>query len=115
MTKTGKNQDDLKRMEAEAQERLKELAAINQTTQILNEGKGIEETLNRMVDILPPAWQYPEFAASRITFGEMVFTSRNFVPTSWVQKQSFETIDGISGTIEVFYLREFPELDEGLS
>jgi hypothetical protein len=35
------------------------------------------------------------------------------VPTSWVQKQSFETIDGISGTIEVFYLREFPDLDEG--
>lgn len=113
MSKTADKKDDLKRLQAEAQERLKELAAINQTTQILNEGKGIEETLNRMVDILPPAWQYPEYTASRITFGEMVFTSRNFMPTTWVQKQSIETIDGINGSIEVFYLREFPELDEG--
>lgn len=113
MTESGKKQNDLNRLEAEAQERLKELAAINQTTQILSEGKGIEETLNRMVDIIPPAWQYPEYTASRITFGDMVFTSRNFMPTSWVMKQSFETIDGISGSIEVFYLREFPDLDEG--
>ncbi len=107
---TGK---DLTKLQAEARERLKELAAINQTTQVLNEGKSIEETLSRIVDVLPPAWQYPDYAASRITFGDMEFTSRNFMPTSWVQRQAFETIDGISGRVEVFYLREFPELDEG--
>ncbi len=104
---------DINKLQAEARERLKELAAINQTTQILNEGKSIEETLSRLVDILPPAWQYPEYTASRITFGELEFTSRNFMPTSWVQRQAYETIDGISGKVEVFYLREFSELDEG--
>ena len=104
---------DYNKLQAEARERLKELAAINQTTQILYEGKSIEETLSKIVDILPPAWQYPEYTAARITFGEMEFTSRNFMPTSWMQKQSFETIDGINGSIEVFYLKEFPELDEG--
>ncbi len=108
-----KPEKDIIRLEAEAQERLKELAAINQTTQILNEGKGIEETLSRIVDILPAAWQYPEYAASRITFGDFDFTSRNFMPSSWIQKQSFETIDGISGSIEIYYLREFADLDEG--
>jgi hypothetical protein len=113
MDDNGKKEKDIKRLQAEAHERLKELAAINQTTQILTEGKSIEETLGRLVDILPPAWQYPEYTASRITFGDLEFTSRNFVPTSWVQKQSFETIDGIKGNIEVYYLREFPELDEG--
>ncbi len=113
MEEHSKQDKDLKRLQAEAHERLKELAAINQTTQILTEGKSIEETLGKLVDILPPAWQYPEYTASRITFGDLEFTSRNFVPTSWVQKQSFETIDGIKGNIEVYYLREFPELDEG--
>jgi len=113
MTEKNNKGKDINRMQAEANERLKELAAINQTTQILNEGKSIEETLSRIVDILPPAWQYPEYTASRIVFGDMELTSRNFMPSSWVQRQSFETIDGITGTIEVFYLREFPELDEG--
>ncbi|MCK5338016.1 MAG: hypothetical protein KAJ50_04355, partial [Bacteroidales bacterium] len=105
--------NDLHKLQAEAGERLKELAAINHATQILNEGKSIEETLSRIVDILPPAWQYPEYSASRITFGDLEFTSRNFMPSSWVQRQGFETIDGIKGNIEVFYLREFPDLDEG--
>ncbi|MCK4569143.1 MAG: hypothetical protein KAT76_02575, partial [Bacteroidales bacterium] len=46
-------------------------------------------------------------------FGDLEFTSQNFMPTSWVQKQVFETIDGIKGSIEIFYLREFPDLVEG--
>jgi hypothetical protein len=113
MAKTKDTGKDISRLQAEARERLKELAAINKTTSVLNEGKSIEETLNRIVDILPPAWQYPEYTASRITFGDLEFTSKDFMPTSWVQKQEFETIDGMVGSIEVYYLREFPDLDEG--
>ena len=113
MSAREKQDKDVNKFQAEAHERLKELAAINHTTQILYEGKSIEETLSRIVDILPPAWQYPEYTASRVIFGELEFTSRNFMPTSWVQKQVFETIDGIEGSVEVFYLKEFAELDEG--
>ncbi|MEN8224594.1 MAG: PEP/pyruvate-binding domain-containing protein [Bacteroidota bacterium] len=113
MNSRDKKDNDINKVQAQANERLKELAAINHTTQILYEGKSMEETLSQIVDVLPPAWQYPEYTASRITFGELEFTSRNFMPTSWMQKQNLETIDGIKGSIEVFYLKEFPELDEG--
>ena len=95
--------NDFHKLQAEAGERLKELAAINQATQILNEGKSIEETLNRIVEILPTAWQYPEYSASRITFGDLEFTSRNFMPSSWVQRQGFETIDGIKGNSKLLF------------
>ena len=33
--------------------------------------------------------------------------------TQWVQKQTFETIDNQSGSIEIFYLKAFPEAFEG--
>lgn len=113
MAEHTKPEKDIQKLQDEARERLKELSAINQTTHILTEGKSIEETLLRIVDILPPAWQYPDYTAARITFGDIDLTTRNFVPTSWQQKQNFETIDGIKGSIEVYYLREFQELDEG--
>ncbi len=113
MEKRDRPNKDLKRLQAEAGERLKELAAINQTTQLLSEGKTVEETLARIVDILPPAWQYPEYTVARIVFGKLIFTSANFMPTNWKQQQAFETIDGIKGSIEIFYIREFPDLDEG--
>lgn len=100
-------------LKAQNIERLKELAAINRTTQIIKEGKSIEETLKQISTILPPAWQYPQFTAARILYEGKEFASIEFKATPWVQRQRFETIDNKVGYIEVYYLKEFPEIDEG--
>jgi hypothetical protein len=95
------------------QERLKELACINQTTSILKEGKPIEESLQQIVLLLPAAWQYPEFTVSRIRFMGKEFESVNFQVTNWRMVQEFVTIDGEKGSIEIFYTTEFRTEDEG--
>ena len=97
----------------ERTERLKELAAINQTNDILREGKPIDETLQQLAKLLPGAWQYPEFTVCRITYNGKVYCSYGFAETRWLQRQSFESIDGSSGSIDIFYTREFVHLDEG--
>lgn len=94
-------------------ERLKELAAINQTTAILRTGKPIEEAIHQICLIIPKAWQYPEFAVCRIRYATIECTSPGFRETQWCQKQSFETIDNLSGCIEIFYLKAFPSTYEG--
>ncbi len=105
---------NFQQLRAENIERLKELAAINRTTQIIKEGKPVEETLRQVCMIIPPAWQYPQFTAARISFdGKDYFSNPDYKPTRWIQQQNFETIDGRSGMIEVCYLRKFPDLDEG--
>ena len=104
---------DLKQLVYDNQERLKELAAINDTTLIIKAGKSIPETLFEICQILPGAWQYPGFAVARISFEDMEFTSPGFAETQWKQEQSFDTIDNLTGTIAIFYLREFKECDEG--
>jgi len=105
--------ENLKKILFENKERLKELAAINQTTKILKEGKPIEETLQQICMLLPKAWQYPDFTVARIVFNKKEFKTADFVQTPWLQKQIFETIDNLNGSIEVFYLKSFPESDEG--
>jgi DNA-binding NarL/FixJ family response regulator len=97
----------------ESRERLKELACINRTTGILKEGKPFEDSLQQIVMFLPQAWQYPEFTVARIRFAGMEFVSSNFRETSWTQRQPFVTIDNQEGTIEIFYLKDFPRADEG--
>lgn len=94
-------------------ERLKELACINQTTAILRQGRGIEETLQQISLILPRAWQFPEFAVARIIFGNKKYITPNFRETQWSLKQSFETIDNKDGSIEINYLKAFSQFDEG--
>jgi len=107
------NPDEIARIIAEKRERLKELAGINRTTQILNEGKSIDESLNQIVKILPQAWHYPELTTARIQFDSREYRAPNFRKTKWCQSQSFITPSGKDGIIEIYYLREFRELDEG--
>ncbi len=97
----------------ETRERLKEMACINRTTGILKEGKPLEDSLQQIVMIMPQAWQYPEFTVARIRFAGMEFLSPNFRETGWTQRQPFLSIDNQEGSIEVFYLKEFPRSDEG--
>jgi len=104
---------NLDRLVYDNRERLKELAALNATTAILKRGKSIQETLYEICGIIPPAWQYPEFTVARIRYDEMELTTTEFTETPWSLKQAFECIDGLSGTIEVFYTKEFPAGDEG--
>lgn len=94
-------------------ERLKELRGINETAEILRQSKTLEEALSRICYILPQAWQYPDFTVARITYGDKIFQSKNFTETSWCQRQTFEISPVKQGMIEIYYLKKFPEIDEG--
>jgi len=97
----------------EKRERLKELGAINETTNVLKTDNPLKEKLQQICNIIPLAWQYPESTVARIRFSGNEYVSINFCETQWVQKKNFETIDDKEGYIEIFYLKEFPNSDEG--
>lgn len=107
------SKEDIEKLLFERRERLKELAAINRTTEILKENKSPEETLQHICMLLPSAWQYPEYTVARIKFDGKEYRSPNFEETIWLQRQGFKTIDDRNGAIEVFYTRKFMDIEEG--
>jgi hypothetical protein len=107
------SQQALRELLSENTERLKELRGINQTSLILKESPSLNEALQVICSILPDAYQYPEHTVARIVCKSMAFTSSDFVETPWVQRQEFDIPNEARGLIEVFYLKEFPEADEG--
>ena len=94
-------------------ERLKELKGLNTTSQILQRSHSIEEALKDICTILPEAWQYSNDTVARIKYNKWIFQSENFVETPWRIAQEFETTKLKKGIIEIYYLRQFPEADEG--
>ena len=104
---------DVEKLVYNNRERLKELSAINETVAILKRNQSIPDALLEICQVLPLAWQYPESTVARVRFDELEFTSQDFLETQWKQEQCFETIDNITGCIEIFYLKEFPPADEG--
>jgi len=82
----------------------------------LTVGNSADDALRHLCSIMPAAWQYPEFAVARIIFDGIEFlSSENQTDnnTKYVLSQSFQTIDGKKGAIEIFYLKDFPLSDEG--
>lgn len=93
-------------------ERLKELRGLNRTSDILQHSKSFEDALQIICSILPESWQYPEFTVARICYDHKVFLSHGFRETRWRMAQDFETPDKRKGTIEIFYLKSFPQAGE---
>lgn len=95
-------------------ERIKELQGIYDIAQIVDRpGIMLDEIYHEVVARLPGDWQYPETTCARITIGGREFKTENFRKTEWQQSVEIEVNGARVGVIEVDYLEERPESDEG--
>lgn len=95
-------------------ERVKEATLLQNAGRTLSDaGRTVQELLEAIVRLIPPAWQYPDITAARITFGHVAAATPDFTPTPWTQQVDFHTKYGTAGTVEVVYLRERPRAVEG--
>ena len=95
-------------------ERVKELTGLYSISRILDhQDISLEENLELIAEVLPPAWHYPEITCARITFDGREFTTENFKETIWRQASEIIVNGEQVGVVEVYYLEEKPELDEG--
>ncbi len=95
-------------------ERVKELTCLYGIAQIAGQPDiSLEGIIQGIVELLPPAWQYPEIAFARIILDGISYTSEGFHECG--QKQTAEIIVGgvPRGIVELVYSEEKPELDEG--
>jgi signal transduction histidine kinase len=88
-------------------ERIKELTALQAMARILQEdGLPPRAVLEKLVVLLPPAWQYPDITVGRLSFGDLQASTPLFRRTAWLQAQAFTTSSGGQGLVEVAYLEE---------
>ena len=73
----------------------------------------LDEMLQEVVDLVPPAWHYPEITCGRITCGEKTIATPNFAVTDWKQSAVIAISGRETGLIEVCYLEAKPDLHEG--
>ena len=96
------------------QERAKELNCLYQVEEALSTHDAtIEEMCTRIVEAIPPGWQYPEVCVARIVLQGNNIDSIGFVETKWVQKADIMVGDVKMGEIQVYYTREMPQWDHG--
>src|SRR5210317_2234476 len=96
------------------QERVKELNCLYDISSFRDATDfSLDAVLQTVIDFIPPAIQYPEITCARLIFGGYEVTTKNFKDTRWKLSREITVNDKRIGTLEVCYLEEKPELDEG--
>lgn len=101
------------RIQAALNERVKELTCMYGIAQASKNNTSIDTIMQSVIELLPPAWQFPSITTARIILGEQIFTSRDFIEGPHKQMTNI-MVNGIHyGTVEVFYRENRTTIEEG--
>jgi PAS domain S-box-containing protein len=107
-------EETLRKVTHDLTERVKELNCLYAISELLEKpGISLEEILQGTVNIIPPAWQYPESTCARVTLDDQVFKTDNFSESAWKLASDILVNGDYRGSLEVFYKEERPECDQG--
>jgi signal transduction histidine kinase len=108
------NEQLLQQKTYQLRERIKELNCLYGISRLVENCCGSrEKILQGTVDLIPISWQYPESTCARIVIDGKAFGTDNFQETVWKQKANIKKYGEYIGSLEVYYLDEKPESDEG--
>jgi signal transduction histidine kinase/CheY-like chemotaxis protein len=104
--------DVIRRTEWALRERVKELTCLYGIAHVTQRaGASLSETLQAIVELLPPAWQFPDIACARIVLDGQAYQTDGFRQSQRRQAADLEVAGRRRGMVEVFYARD-PGLSE---
>jgi signal transduction histidine kinase/HAMP domain-containing protein len=106
-------EEDRERLVHNLGERVKELQCTYGVANSIRKRTDMEGVCRDVCQLIPPSWQYPEITRCRVRLYDVEYVSEGFTETPWRQSRDID-VDGIvRGTVDVCYLQEMPQLDEG--
>jgi signal transduction histidine kinase len=109
-----KTENNLNSTETALRERVKELACLYGISELAQQDNlSLNELLENVLKLIPPAWQYPEYTVARILLDNNHFNSSEFQNLPYRQSEKIIINGQQRGTIEVFYIKAMPNADEG--
>jgi len=113
-TENDLSKETIRKLEYDLRERTKEISCLYSIGHgVEKPGSTLEEILQGIVNLFPQAWQYPEIACGRIIRGTQEFRTDAFKETPFKQASDIAVRGNHIGAVEVFYLEERPDCEEG--
>lgn len=114
ITEQTKIENTLREKTHDLGERIKEINCLLGISKLIeNKENTLDDILQGTADLIPPSWQYPEITCAGIMLGDKEYTTDNFKETEWVQSADINVNNEKVGFLDIYYLKEMPEFDEG--
>ena len=95
-------------------ERAKELSCLYKIAEILSQfDRPLEDVFRRVIEAIPPGWQFPDCCQAQIVYGNETYESPDFEETPHVHCADIRVQDTAAGRLCVSYKRPTPESDCG--
>jgi len=95
-------------------ERAKELNCLFDLSSLVEKKNvSLEDIYQGTVELVSQSLQYPEITCARVNMGEKEFSTENFKETIWKQTVDIMVHAKPDGVLEICYLEERPECDDG--
>jgi two-component system, NtrC family, response regulator HydG len=95
-------------------ERIKELNCLYGISNLFeNQDVSLPWIMQRAVELIPAAWQYPEKACARILLDGQEYQSKHFKTTPWHQNTPIILNGNHVGDVDVYYMTPPPACDVG--
>jgi signal transduction histidine kinase len=95
-------------------ERVKELQCLYAIAALVAQpGLALEALCQGILEVMPPAWQYPDITCGRIVLDYHTFATHNFQHTRWQLTSNIQVYGERIGTVEIYYLEEKPDSNVG--
>jgi len=113
ITERKRAEEEGKELLNDKEELVKELQCMYSVAESIRTQITLEQMLQDVVNKIPLGWHYPEITRAKVIFDGKEYVSEPFLKTDWKQSSDIIINDETKGSIEVYYLKECPELDEG--
>lgn len=95
-------------------ERIKELNTLYAINKILqDEESPSKKWFQEIAEIIPSGWQYPDITCACVCIDGTRYATNNFEESAYFQRAEGKTTKGTTLYIEVSYLQQMPDADEG--
>jgi len=99
---------------ADLKERVKELNVLfDISRRISDKAVSLEAVFQDVVNLIPGGFQYPDITCAQLTIKGNIYTTHNWQETSYKLADVIKDNDTEIGCLEVCYLEERPEINEG--
>ncbi len=112
-TQRRQEEEERKKSMYDMNERLKELQCMYGVSRSISERATLEEVLQDIVLIFPPALQHPKITRVKILFDNREYINRTFEETEWKLIRDIIINGEKRGSLEVYYLEQQPQMYEG--
>ncbi len=114
MTDHKRMEDTLRESDPELSKRVKGLDYFYNFSKLVTfENASLRKIYQGVVDLIPPAWQYPKITCAKLVIDDREFSTENYEESKWQQKGDITVNSTKVGFLIVGYLLKKPEANEG--